>query len=263
MIEEILSGDEVAVDNSASEITVEVETESAEKPENQEENNANGEVKKKRPSGFHRKISKLEQQNAELAAQLAKLSQSATLDVKKPTLDDYQTYDDYVEALTEYKAAEIINRRDSEAAAKKEKEELAVKQKEVEQSWEDKIDALDESYDDFDEVMAKHQNTLFRQDLIQAIRESDHGPQVQYHLAKNPDLLNKLNAKTISSFGIYKEISKIESELGNLKKPAAKVSKSSEPITPVKGMTKTAPKLENLDTHSYIAHRYPDLYKKR
>ncbi len=261
MIDEILSGDEVAVDNSNQTETTEVaKTEEAEGQEDQEENNTEGEVRKKRPSGFQRKISKLEQQNADLAAQLAKLSQSATLEVKKPTIDDYQTYDDYVEALTEYKASEVLSKRDSEAVAKRENEELATRQREVEQSWEDKIDSLDENYDDFDEVMSKYKTTLFRNDLIQAVRESDLGPQVQYHLAKNPELLNRLNAKTISPFAIYKEIAKIESQITS--KPAVRVSKSSEPITPVKGTARTSVNLKELDTDSYMAQRYPELMKR-
>jgi len=275
MIDEILSGDDVAVDNSnqpvveAPEKEIEVEVEGAEKPENQE-NNAEGESRKKRPSGFQRKISKLEQAVAERDARIAELTKSttATLAPKKPTLDDYGTYDEflgaqdsYYEALTDYKAKKAIEEYESSKTKRKEQEELATKQREVEQSWEDKIDALDENYDDFDEVMDKYKTTMFRTDLVQAIRESDSGPQLQYHLAKNPELLEKLNSKTISSFAIYKELAKVESQLAS--KPAVKVSKSSEPITPVKGTSRTAVSLEKLDTSSYIAQRYPHLYKRR
>jgi len=266
MIDEILSGDNVAVDNSnqpvveAPEKEIEIEVEGAEKPENQE-NNAEGENRKVRSGGWKRKITKLEQAVAERDARIAELTKSTATLEQKPTIDNYQTYDDYIEALTEYKAAEVIKKRDSEIAQRKEQEELATKQREAEQSWEDKIDALDESYDDFYEVMAKYKTTLIRDDLIHAIRESDLGPQLQYHLAKNPELLEKLNSKTISSFAIYKELAKVESQLAS--KPAVKVSKSSEPITPVKGTSRTAVSLEKLDTSSYIAQRYPHLYKRR
>ncbi len=270
MIDEILSGDEVAVDNSnqAVEQEIEIQAEVVEGQENQEENNTEGEVRKKRPSGFQRKISKLEQEKADLAAQLAEYKKpTATLAPKKPTLDEYATYDDflgaqdsYYEALTDYKAKKAIEEYEESKTTRKVQEELAAKQKEVEQSWEDKIDALDESYDDFDEVMSKYEKTLFRNDLIQAIRESDVGPQIQYHLGKNPELLNKLNAKTISPFAIYKEIAKIESQLSN-QKPAVRVSKSSEPITPVKGSSRSSVNLSNLDADSYMAQRYPHLMK--
>ncbi len=264
MINEILSSDQVVVDNSnqTAEQETEIQAEVVEGQENQEENNTEGEIVERRKlSGNRRKIAKLEKALAEKDALIAEFAKSKTpQDSQKPTIDDYQTYDDYVEALTEYKASEILSKRDSEAAAKRENEELATKQREVEQSWEDKIDSLDENYDDFDEVMGKYQTTLFRNDLIQAVRESDLGPQVQYHLAKNPDLLNKLNSKTISPFAIYKEIAKIESQL--LSKPAVRVSKSSEPITPVKGSSRSSVNLATLDTDSYMAQRYPNLLKK-
>ncbi len=271
MIDEILSGDEIAVDNSnqAAEQETEIQAEVVEGQENQEENNTEGEVRKRRPSGFHRKITKLEQAVADRDARIAELTKStATLAPKKPTLDEYATYDDflgaqdsYYEALTDYKAKKAIEEYEESKTVRKEKEELAAKQREVEQSWEDKIDSLDETYDDFDEVMGKYKDTLFRNDLIQAIRESDVGPQVQYHLGKNPELLNRLNAKTISPFAIYKEITKIESQLSN-QKPAVRVSKSSEPITPVKGSSRSSVNLSNLDTDSYMAQRYPHLLNR-
>lgn len=259
------SGDIVAVDNSNEVAQVEgqnPETGTAAPVETQEENNTDGEVKRKRPSGFHRKINKLEQQLAEKDARLADLEQKLKPqdELVEPNIDNFYSHDEYNRAVIRYETNNILKIQREKAQEEKELQEKIEKENQVKSHWEQKVDALGESYDDYEDVIGKYKNVNVRREIIQATAESDLGPQIRYYLAKNPEILNTINNENSSSLAIYKKIAEIEATLS---KPSVnKVSKSSEPISPVKGTAKTAVKLDNLDTDSYIAQRYPHLYKK-
>lgn len=259
MIDEILSG-ENAVDNS-NQPTEQVEAEVAEGQENPQENNeAEGAVKKKRSTGYHRKITRLEQENASLRAAIEGIRPVEV--VEEPQLDDFQDTNAYMKALARYEAAQVLaadrDKKKEEENKAKEREKLAS----ISDSWEAKVEAAIDEYEDYDEVTEPLNNSRWRTDLAQAVRESEYGAQIHYYLAKNPELFNKLNSEAIGTYTIFKELSKLEGKFDN--KPAAKVvSKSPAPIAPVKAGSKTVINLENLDTSSYIANRYPHLLKKK
>lgn len=261
------SGDIVAIDNSAEVVENKQNTEISGEPvettkepaEKQEKDNTADEVKKKRPSGFHRKISKLEQLLAESNARLAEMSKPATLDIE-PQLDNFETYDAWIRALNRYETAKVIKEERETAAKEQEKAARAKQLTEVESAWAKKEESLGDSQEEYEELVAQHSETPFRVELLQATSESDLGPQIRLFLLKNPDELAKVNKSPaeLSSYAIFKKVAELEARLSA--KPAVKVSKSSEPINPVKGTVKTAAvKLDNLDTDSYIAQRYPHL----
>lgn len=247
------SGDIVAVDQP-NEVVEETNVETT-----PQEEKADGEVKRKRPSGFHRKISKLEQQLAEKDARLAELEQKIKPQAKVPQLGDFESFDAFNSALIQHKVDEVVKERETKAKEEQQRKEALAKQQEVLSAWEQKEESLGDAYEEYEQLVAENTETPFRQELIQATFESDLGPQVRHFLLKNPDELAKINNPNISSYAIYKRVAELEAKLS---KPAVKVSKSPEPITPVKGTAKTAVKLDNLDTDSYIAQRYPGLYKK-
>ncbi len=262
MIDE--SGDIVAVDNSNEVAEIkEAELPEIETPPEEQEEQAEGEVKRKRPSGFHRKISKLEQQNAELAARLAELSKP-TVSSDKPNIDNFDSFDAYNEALTDWK----VERKLEDREQKKLQEEEANKRKEqassVLSAWEQKEESLGDDLEEYEELVAQNKNTSFRQELIQATFESDLGPQIRLFLLKNPDELAKINKSPseLSSYAIFKKIAELETKLS--KPPVNKVSKSSEPITPVRGTAKTSVSLDKIsDTDQWIATRHSHLFGKK
>lgn len=256
---------EVALENpqEVTEVVEQTPEPEVTEPVETQENNTEGEkVKKPRNSGFHKKISRLEQQNAELAARLAELSKPATVSTEKPNIDNFDSFDAYNEALLDWKVDQKEREREERVKQEQEKQKQVAKQNEAKSSWEQKIDALDESYDDYEEVVGKYNNVNVRHEIIQATAESDLGPQIRYHLAKNPDILESLNNDTASSLVIYKKIAELETKLSA--KPTVKVSKSSEPITPVRGTAKTVVKLDgSTDADTWIAARHPHLYGKK
>lgn len=260
------SGDIVAIDNSNEVVKVEelkTETETTESQEQEEQ--PEGEVKRKRPSGFHRKINKLEQQLAERDARLADLEQKLKPQSSdKPNIENFDSFDQYNEALTDWKVEQKLEERDQKKLQEEETKKAKEQESSVLSAWEQKEESLGDKYEEYEELVAQHQNTKFRQELIQATFESDLGPQIRHYLLKNPDELAKINKSPaeLSSYAIFKKVAELESKLSI--PPVNKVSKSSEPITPVRGSAKTSISLDKIsDTDQWIATRHPHLYGKK
>lgn len=260
------SGDIVAVDNS-NEVT---EVEEQKTPETEvtdpveQEEQAEGEVKRKRPSGFHRKISKLEQQLAEKEARLANLEKRLTPQnsSERPNIDNFESFDAYNEALLDWKVDQRETLREEKAKEIEEQKEAKARESKTLSEWEQKEESLGDDLEEYEELVAQNSKTSFRQELIQATFESDLGPQIRHFLLKNPDELAKVNKAELSSYAIYKKIAELETKLS--KPPVNKVSKSSEPITPVRGATRTTVSLDKIsDADQWIAARHPHLYGKK
>lgn len=254
------SGDIVAVDDSQMPINAdapekEVVTKVAE-PEIQEEIKADGEeVKNKKLGGWARKNAKLERELAELKQQIA----AKPVDIE-PQLKDYTDWNDYSRAIARYEAAQVIKVHQEGLT----KTQEAIKEAEIEKSWEAKVESLDEKqWDSFQRLVDDYKDVDIRTQIIKSAKNSDIGPQILLHLDKNPDLMDKLNSKDISDLAIKRTISSIESELMSNQKPAVKGSKSPAPITPIKGSSATSVDEKDLDTDAYLAKRYPHLIKRK
>ena len=242
-----------AVEDSNQEVQAEETNqglEAAEVPETEqsEEQKTEGEeVKRKKPSGYMRKIAKLQRELAEERARNASQQPAVkTENLNKPQLTDYKTYDEYNEALTDWKVDQKLKSRDEEAKKQKEAE----KQREATSTWEKKVDALGDEYADYEEVVGQYRDYHVNPAITQVLAESDIGPQLAYYLAKNPDKLEEINNKT--PYAVAKEMAKIEASLNQ---PSVKVSKSPAPIRPVKGSSKSTVSLADVDTDTFISMR--------
>lgn len=96
--------------------------------------------------------------------------------------------------------------------------------------WAAKLEAVSEELPDFKDVVGKSKANV-EPHVASAILESDLGPKLFYHFAKNPDELEKINSMTERQ--AIKEIAKLEITLETKPKPEVKTSKAPDPITPV------------------------------
>ena len=84
---------------------------------------------------------------------------------------------------------------------------------ELAKGWASKQETVRKSIADYDEVMGGA-DTVVAPYITDAILTSDRGPEVAYHLAKNPALAEKLNR--LSPIAAAREIGRIEAALEKL-----------------------------------------------
>jgi len=152
----------------------------------------------------------------------------------EPTVDQFKDVVEFTKAIKDWTAEKTL--KDQRDKALKEAAENHAKK--VMENWNKNETAVKTELSDYEETV-KNAHTLISDELRDAILESDIGPKLRYHLAKNPDVTEKLLSLTVPK--MLKEIGKLEVELGGAVKPPIKsavseVSKAPAPITPLKGI---------------------------
>lgn len=136
--------------------------------------------------------------------------QVASEPAAKPNLADFTDYETYVEALTDWKTsqkiAEVVHHQRAATAQERQQAEAM----ELARGWAGKQEAVRKEIPDYDEVMGGA-DTVVAPYVTDAILTSDRGPEVAYHLAKNPALAEKLNR--LSPLAAAREIGRIEAAL--------------------------------------------------
>ena len=201
-------------------------------------------VEHKKKGGFQRKIDKLEsaleasqRQNQELmdrlAGKAAEPPKPAPVAEGKPALASFQNYEDYVEALADWKVGQRLKSEKENSA----KERLDAEAKETFDGFQAQLEKLSGEKEDFDEVMAAADKITLYQIAIDAIKELGNGAEVMYHLAKNPKLAEEM-AK-LKPLQQVAEIGKIALKLEKPSPQGKPRSAAPEPIKPVGGSSAT------------------------
>lgn len=176
----------------------------------------------------------------------------------KPTPDQFDDYGAYVEALADWKAEEKITK------ALSERETKAAEKQQVETrtaSWLERQTAARAAMPDYDAVVGGS-DTPIAPHVAEAILESEHGPALAYHFAKNPDALERLNG--LSPRQADREIGRIEERLtsnaadGQAATAAAPVKTSNTPkpasVSSAQGRS-TTPNLQTASMDEYMRQR--------
>lgn len=172
----------------------------------------------------------------------------------KPTPDDFEDYGEYVEALTDWKVADR-ERKSADANAKT--AETSVETHRAAE-WGAKIGEAKAIHADFDAVMDKA-DTPTLPHVAQAIMDADRGPELLYHLANNPEIVDRLNE--MSPYRAAMELGRIEDKLPSAAKapptPPRETtqSKAPAPITPVAPGSTTTKDPTKMDMEEYKAFR--------
>jgi hypothetical protein len=128
----------------------------------------------------------------------------------RPILADYADYDGYVEALADWKAGQKVREalQQTEVRASQSKQEQEAR--EVARTWATRQDAARNRLPDYDDVVGSSSVTVAPA-VTDAILTSDKGPDIAYHLAKNPAVVARLN--TMSPIAAAREIGRLEAAL--------------------------------------------------
>lgn len=166
----------------------------------------------------------------------------------KPVSDNFATYDEYLEALADFKAEQKIVEIDEK---RRQAEYEQQQRSEVDRQTERRHALLDEGeskYADFEEVVSK--STLqIAEPAYLAILESDISSELVYHLAKDAAEADRISK--LSPYAQAKEIGKIEDRLSS-KKPVIK-SNAPPPINPVNGAKDFTKNLDSMTIEEYEA----------
>lgn len=156
----------------------------------------------------------------------------------KPERSKFASDDDYIEALTDWKAQTAVANRERQQAEAR----LKAEQQEVAQQWDKRQQQAIAAIPDYAEVIGASE-VIVPPYVHQALLESEKGPEIAYYLALHPE-----EAKRIASMkplAAIKRIAGLEADLAEPdddEPPAAKAaelpkkSKAPEPINPVKGV---------------------------
>jgi hypothetical protein len=169
---------------------------------------------------------------------------------QRPDPANFEKYDDYIDALTDWKAEQAVAKRMEADSTRKVAETRA-------QTFAERQVQARTAMPDYDEVVGGS-DTPITQHVGEVILESELGPQLAYHFAKNPDVLLRLNG--MNPVQAAREIGKLEATLSA--KPAApaaptkKVSNTPAPAGTLGTQGRaTTPALQNLSMDEYMKQR--------
>lgn len=144
--------------------------------------------------------------------------------------DDFATTDEYIDAVAERKAAEMLARREADQ-----------QQRSLVEAYQDREEEVRDKYADFQQV-AYNPNLPVTDAMAKAMMAADNGPEVLYHLGSNPQEAARISR--LDPILQAREIGKIEMSLAAAP-PVKKTSTAPAPIAPV---TARATSTQNYDT---------------
>jgi hypothetical protein len=212
----------------------------------------------KKKGGFQKRIDKLTREKAELEARLAGQTPAAkpaevakpepvkAAETGKPESRNFETYEGYVEALTDWK----LEQKDVAKAKAAADVEAAKTAKSNADKWNEQLKDARSRYDDFDEIALA--DVPISEAVHNAIVTTEHGADLAYFLGQNPaerERINKL-APVAATLALGRIMASIEAEASASddatdetpvdKKP--KVSAAPPPIRPLGSKSATAGK---------------------
>ena len=234
--------------------------EAAEKPEEGDEGDDQGGEEKlheKPKRSARERINELTKRAHEAEREVQRLREASDRkpaeSAEKPIPDKFGSYDEYVEALADWKADQRVvdsfKRRDAERAQAAEARAAEAKA----QAWAERQSEFREATPDYDAVVGKS-SVQVAPHVVDTLLDSDSGPELAYHLAKHPETVKRINS--LSPLAAAREIGRIEATLSNPAAPQFKpASKAPAPITPARSSAPAAVDLASANMDQYIAAR--------
>jgi hypothetical protein len=222
-------------ENVANTEKSESETASEEQPESkvftQEEVDK---IVQKRLSKLERKLER-QQIEQETRAKVQQEQQVAPVDIPKPKESDFESYSEYLEALSDWKVDVKLRQKEIEQATSAQRASQESENRRLKELHDSTIERGEQKYEDFEEVaqktgdMLKSKGLRFSAAMVNSLVEAENAPDIVYFLGNNLDEAERI-AK-LPAYAQAKEIGKLEDKL--LAKPKKQISKAPEPINPV------------------------------
>ena len=211
----------------------------------------------KRVGKLTKKYRNLEEENAQLKNQMQE--QSKKVEAPKDR-SDFETDEDWVDYRAEQKVRAILDKQSQE---QKQFTEAEQRQKAVADSWNERVKEVTSFIPDYEDVIKSvDDDVVLPQNVAEVILESDVGVQLAYHLAKNPNEVEKM--KGMNERQVDRFIARLEYKVENEYKPS---SNPTDAITKAKPTPKPKGKgsgnsKANVSMEDYMAQRNKRLYGK-
>ena len=164
----------------------------------------------------------LEQRLAEMERQRAPQGEA------EPDPSQFTDMFEYAKALTDYKVDQRLGEEKQKAVQAK----VQAEKEQVLNTWSERVTQAKASIPNFEQVVKSADMTVINE-VRDSIFESDVGPQLLYHLADNPEFVEKLQGMTPAAQ--LRQIGKLEAMFEKQdSKPVVQRSRASAPITPIR-----------------------------
>ena len=167
---------------------------------------------------------------------------------KEADFDDWFAFE---RALTAYETEKRMVSRDIRKQASQAKDNEARQTKALFLDFQDRQREARQHIADFDKIVGSAENLHATPVVQQLILESEKGAVIQYHLAKNPAELERLNG--LSPLTVAKEIARLEDRL-SLPNPK-KATSAVPPLKSPKGGAAATPDPAKMSMAEYVAWR--------
>lgn len=254
-----------AKDNSEAEATPEADKDEDEASDTSDEDGSDDDEDDDKPKRRRNGSGRLKREVQALREQLETLRSRATpavdSDAFKALVDrevgpapkeaDFGDWFDFQTAKQAYEADKRIVTRELRKDAEKSAAHQQVRRGEVIEDFKEAAAKAAKAIPDFTETIAKAGDMRATPLIRDLIVESEKGPLLQYHFAKNPADLKRVNG--LSPVAAAKEIGALEARL-SLAKPNT-VTKASPPSSPPKGGAARGPDLSKMSMDEYAKYR--------
>lgn len=242
-----------------------LELNESEETEDSSDESEETEKPKKKKGGFQKRIERYQKQmsakDLEIQALMQELGKfKAEKPVEKiekvvegkPKPESFDTHEEYIEALTDWKLETKEKETQTKLKLEKEKTQLLSKV----DTFKQKIAEFSKTYSDFNEVVEDVEHIPLSKDLRELILDSDLSAHLSYELAKNEDELVRINS--LPPLAMAKEIGKLEDKISSKYDSSPKEKKTTKapaPLTPVSGSSKGSKSPNEMSFQEYKAWR--------
>lgn len=208
--------------------------------------------------GAKHKAESLERRNKELEQRLADRpkAKDKSQALKEPQEADFDTYDDYLDALDEHDSSkESSSEKKTKVKRETKKEEpgsLTNSQKTAMAVLTEKTLDAAEKYKDFEEVALDKKVPITRE-MLEALAECEDPAKVMMFLGNNLDECSDI--ADMSPAQQMREITRLDLTVDLKPKKPVKKTKAAEPITPVVGSDVQEKDLDKMSFNEYEAHQ--------
>tara|TARA_R100001086_G_scaffold245416_2_gene176301 strand:- start:1170 stop:2288 length:1119 start_codon:yes stop_codon:yes gene_type:complete len=172
----------------------------------------------------------------------------------RPNQDDFETYEQFQEALVDWKVNLRLTERDTVERERIERDQQQRAQEQIVAAHTARIDTFRSAHDDFDVVIEKGKDLPMTRPMQDSVLNSDMGPAVMYHLCRFPEECDRIAA--MAPMAAIREMGKLEARIeaagtGPVSS-ATSMTRAPRPIKPVGGgATASTVPLDQMDFQSY------------